>query len=237
MELVARVMLAEVGWLDLGDLAGARRRMLDLESTLAQRQEMTLFAAWAIYLAWILCEAPEEQAWEKAEALMARLLSDTSGLLAISLAAQGMLARVAFLRGLLDKAEELARAAAGVVSFAPHVWVPIAPTHIRALIGIGRTSEACLIAEQLLGVLTMLGGAGSWEVGARLAVTEAFEAAGDHDRARTELAETLRQVQLRLDDIADPFWKNSYLTRNRDVARTLALGRAWGLPAPAGLGA
>ena len=81
------------------------------------------------------------------------------------------------------------------------------------------------------GVIAHFGGAGSFEVEMRLAASEALHAAGDEARARAELAETLRQIQLRLDDIADPFWKNSFLTRNRYVARAIVLGREWALPA------
>ena len=46
---------------------------------------------------------------------------------------------------------------------------------------------------------------------------------------QTELRETLRQVQLRADDITDDFWKNSYLTRNPYVVRAQALAQQWGL--------
>ena len=63
-------------------------------------------------------------------------------------------------------------------------------------------------------LLSVLGGFGVFEVEFRLAASEAFYSAGELERAHTELRETLRQVQLRADDITDPFWKDSYLTRN-----------------------
>jgi ATP/maltotriose-dependent transcriptional regulator MalT len=220
-------MMTEIGWLQLGDLEGARRRMLALEEELSRTQEVMLRTSCAIYLAWILCETREEQAWGQAEALMLRALSDTSGMLGISLIAQGMLAQVALVQGQLEKAEALSRAATEVLHVAPMAWIGIALVQIRALVGLGRAAEACVVADQMTGTIQMFGCAGCAEVAARLAAFEAFEANGDHDRARVELAETLRQVQLRADDITDPFWKDSYLTRNPYVARALALGREW----------
>jgi hypothetical protein len=65
----------------------------------------------------------------------------------------------------------------------------------------------------------------------RLAAAEAFEASGNPGRARAELGETLRQVKLRADDITDPLWRESYLSKNPYCARALALGRAWGVAA------
>jgi hypothetical protein len=150
----------------------------------------------------------------------------------ISLLARAARGALAGVRGQLEKAEEHSRAVAeAFLSVQPPVWMTLAPTYVRALLGLDRAAEACLVAEQIVGVLTRFGGAGCFEVEARLVAVEAFEACGDHERARAELAETLCQIQLRLDDIADPFWKNSYLTRNRHVARARALGREWGVAA------
>jgi hypothetical protein len=231
IELVAKVW-CETSWFELGDLDGARKRMEAMEATLAQGQEALTLGVWANHLLRILCEVPDEQAWGEADDLMAQALERTDSVPSISFLTRVSLGRLAFVRGRLERAEELSRAVtAALLPVVPGRWMMAAPVHVRALLGLGRAAEACSIAEQIVGVLTRLGGAGWVEVEARLAVSEAFEANGDHDRARTELAETLRQVQLRLDDIADPFWKNSYLTRNPYVALALALGRAWGLPA------
>src|SRR5262249_18050113 len=119
MELRARVNSTEVAWAEMGDLDGARRRMLALEERLSQSQERPLSAAWAGYRAWILCAIPEEQAWEQAEALMAPLLLDTSGLLFARPWVHGILARVALLRGQFEKADDLARSAMPMFPLAP----------------------------------------------------------------------------------------------------------------------
>jgi hypothetical protein len=215
--------------MELGDLDGARQRMLEIEEEISQTQEGFGFATWAVILVRILCEIPEESTLEKAEDLIARVRAQTSGFHARVRSQASWLARVALLRGRLGEAVELFQT--GLPPTTALFRIAHAAPYIQALLGLGRASEARLVAEQVLDKLTTFSGAGCLEVEARLAVTDAFEATGDHDRARTELTETLRQVQLRLDDIADPFWKNSYLTRNRYVARTLALGRAWDLPA------
>jgi hypothetical protein len=234
-ELAARVMSAEMGWLEMGDVDGARERMLAFEKESSESQEGAIFTGWSVFLVQILCETRDAGAWKKAEdvALQVRAMS---GELAPAFV-PGLLAKVALQRGQLDEVEELSQEATALLSMAPVIWMASAPARVQALLGLGRTADACLAAEQVLGTLTALGGAGCFEVAARLAVTEAFAGAGEHARARAELAETLRQIKLRLDDIADPFWKNSFLTRNRYVARALVLGREWALPAIPGIGA
>jgi hypothetical protein len=229
-EHMVRINGADLLFRDLGDADLARRRMLALEEALSQSQEALAVAICALYVAGLLAAAPDEQAWDQAEAIAARVLSSTGGRIGIPPVAQGVLARTAMNRGHLEKAEALARAALDMLGFMPLSWTVFASVRIRALIGLGRAAEAAKLAEQLTSTLQMLGGAGIDEVQARLATVAAFEANGDGERARTELAETLSQVQLRLDDIAEPFWKNSYLTRNPHVAHAIALGEARGLP-------
>src|SRR5262249_29374949 len=129
-------------------------------------------------------------------------------------ACRGILARVALLRGQLEVAEREADAAMAKLAPLGPWRNETAAVRIRALFGMGRVAEAVAAAEQILGLIPPFGGAGFTEVEVRLSVAEAFKANSDHERARAELAETLRQVQLRLDDIPDRFWKNSYLTRN-----------------------
>lgn len=100
---------------------------------------------------------------------------------------------------------------------------------VQALHAQGASAEAVLLANDLLAQLGSFGPAGRLEVPLRLAASEALQGAGDRERARTELGETLRQIQLRADDIADSFWRSSYLTRNPDCVRAQELGRKWGL--------
>jgi hypothetical protein len=81
-------------------------------------------------------------------------------------------------------------------------------------------------------VVARFGGAGSFEVEMQLAATEALFAAGDGERARAELRVALDQIRIRAEDIEDPGWRRSYLTRNADNRRARALADAWGVADP-----
>jgi hypothetical protein len=142
---------------------------------------------------------------------------------------QGILARIALLRGQLEKAEELARAAMQMFPVMPLWLTRTAPVRMRALIGLHRAAEAVAVAEPILAALPTFGGAGMTKVELRLAFSEALQASGESARARAELRETLRQIKLRADDVQDAFWKSSYLTRNPYCARAQKLAREWGL--------
>jgi hypothetical protein len=66
----------------------------------------------------------------------------------------------------------------------------------------------------------------------RLAACEAFDAAGDRERARAELRETLDQIWIRAEDITDAGWRRAYLTRNVENLRARALAEAWSVADP-----
>ncbi len=229
MTLTLRSIAIEHGWLDLGDLEGARQRMLALLPQMEQNQDKKVVSGWRHLLARILCESQNEADWEQAEQLMVPVLSQTGGNPFGPLVAQGILGRLALLRGRLHDAEAQSNVMAQLCSVQPAMAASFAAVRMRALIGLGASAEAVALAEQLLSAILAFGGVGVAEVEARLAASEAFHAAGNLDRARTELRETLRQIELRADDISDPFWKNSYLTRNPYCVRALKLEQAWEL--------
>lgn len=143
--------------------------------------------------------------------------------------AQDARARIYLQQGRIAEAETAARQALdGIVhlpNLAPQVRAPL----IHALLLQGHLADARKVAEEGLAFLQQFGCAGYAEVELRLAISEAFDAAGEPQRARSELAETIRQIQLRAEDIADAFWRNSYLTRNPYCARAQQLARQWGL--------
>jgi hypothetical protein len=101
--------------------------------------------------------------------------------------------------------------------------------HIRALLAEGRAAAAAEIAEGGLRIIQRYGSIGQTEVELRLAICEAFHAAGRTERARGELRETLRQVKIRADGISDATWRESYLTRNRHSVRAWELAEEWGV--------
>lgn len=222
----------EYAWLQLGDLDGARQRLLSIEQLVTQNQERLYLGFWRHNLAWILCEYNDTDAWDQAEKLGDLLSADTSGMIFLPTWGQGILARVALLRGRMEEAERLARAAMLLFPVMSLWLTRTAAVQIRALIGLGQASQSTAVAEQVLAQIPMLGGAGFTEVEFRLAASEAFHAAMDFKRAHAELRETLRQIQLRADDIPEPFWRNSYLTRNPYCVRAQQLGKEWELTAP-----
>lgn len=150
--------------------------------------------------------------------------------------AQGMAQRAsaqfALYKGDAVRAESEARLAINSFPIMVPYRLSAMATLINALLRQGRPKDAQATAEEALELLAKFGGAGFPEVPLRLTASEAFHAAGDNDRARTELAETLRQVQVRADNIADPVWKNSYLTNNPSCSRAQQLEREWLLGGP-----
>ncbi|MFY0534262.1 hypothetical protein [Nannocystis pusilla] len=186
-------------------------------------------ALWRNRLARVLCEFPAASAWAEAEELVAPMLAHTGGIMHFRVLAQGIVARVSLLRGQPGDAEAHARAAMAVFSDMPLWLLHTASVHVRALLALGRADEAVEVAERVLAVIPGLGGAGHPEVELRLAASEAFHAAAHVERARAELRETLRQIDLRADDIADPSWRHSYLSRNPYCLRARALADAWGV--------
>lgn len=229
IELPARVVILEWAWIDLGDLEGARRRLLEIESDVAQSQSAMILGQWRQILARVLCELPDASGWVQAEALVSPFLTSPGGHPMWTILTRSILARVALCRGQLAQAEELTRTAMQSFPAAASWQLHAAGVQIQALVGLGRPSEATAVAETVLAVMPELGGTGFTEVEVRVAASTAFYAAGNRERAHAELRETLRQIKLRADDIIDPSWKNSYLTRNPYCVRAQGLAREWGL--------
>jgi hypothetical protein len=61
----------------------------------------------------------------------------------------------------------------------------------------------------------------------RRTATLAYHAANDPKHARVELQKTSYQIDVRADNIAAPFWKNSFLTRNPYCVRARELAQEW----------
>ena len=231
LSLPLRACYSEWGWLDLGDIAEVLRRLLALSSQMEKSEDTVSVLAWRLILAWVLAESSEESEWMQAEQIAAALLVRTDSAVLTVAMAHIILARVAQRRGRFKEALISADKAMHFFQFFLHGAIMAGEAKLRALIGLGSYEEAIGVAEQVLAAASRLGSLGFIEVEFRLTVSEVFHAAGNRKRARAELRETIRQIQLRYEDIADPFWKNSYLTRNPSCARALALAKAWELDA------
>ncbi|MBS2015084.1 MAG: protein kinase [Deltaproteobacteria bacterium] len=82
-------------------------------------------------------------------------------------------------------------------------------------------------AREAMTVLDALGGVEEGESYVRLTFAEALEAAGDHDGACDAIATARVRILERAAMIRDPLWKDSFLERVRENARTLELARQW----------
>lgn len=141
-------------------------------------------------------------------------------------------AQVALKRNRPDVAESEARVGLPRLTYVP-LWMPLAQRLlIQALLAQSRFAEAVAVADQGLVLLTQFHSLGCLEVELRLAIAEALYASGSKDRGTTELGATLHQIQLRVDDILDPTWRQSYLTRNPHCVRAQNLARQWNVSIP-----
>jgi serine/threonine protein kinase/tetratricopeptide (TPR) repeat protein len=94
------------------------------------------------------------------------------------------------------------------------------------LIG-ARPERAEPSAREAMDVLDALGGVEEGESYVRLTFAEALDATGDHDAACDAIATARVRILERAAMIHDPAWKESFLERVRENARTLELARQW----------
>ncbi len=226
-ELLALAVIPEYSWVALGDAEGAQKRLMALEGVTSKCQDVFAVGIWRVTLGSVLCSQNSETAWAQAEQILMPVAKEADSYW--SAFALAGLAAVAARRGQLEQAEAQSRALMSAFSNWGLLQLGITALRMRVLLGLGRAAEATAVAEQALAILAMLGGAGMSEVTTRLCASESFHAAGNVARAHSEMHETLHQIKLRADDITDPFWKNSYLTRNPSVVRAQQLAKQWGL--------
>lgn len=127
----------------------------------------------------------------------------------------------------LDQAERETLAAIDAFGLTP-------PLRAYALAVLGRirlTGSAPARAEpparEAMDVLDALGGVEEGESYVRLTFAEALDANGDHEAAREAIATARVRIMERAAMIHDPMWKDSFLERVRENARTLELAKQW----------
>jgi len=198
------------------------RQMVEIGERL--REPFIAFAS-KIYLLYLLSADPGVNAKSEAPGLIEEILQ------APLLIGQGLAltARARFLlhQGDAARAETESRLAISKFPIMLPYRLSAMVVLIDALREQGQREAACTAAEEGLALLASLGGTGFPEVPLRLAAAQAFAAASQEERAHAELRETLRQVDLRADNIPDPKWKESYLGRNPACVRTRELARDW----------
>ncbi|MCC6552549.1 MAG: hypothetical protein IT372_05930, partial [Polyangiaceae bacterium] len=97
----------------------------------------------------------------------------------------------------------------------------------RALLAQGRAGEAMAAAGEGMRLLEELGRIEGGESLVRLAYAECLFAAGARERARDAIRAAREQLLRRAARIAEPAFRQRFLERIRENARTLALAREW----------
>jgi hypothetical protein len=219
----------ELRWWKLGDAAAEGRLRGHLQAAI-QTGNVTLHAACAIQLARIACDTGDPAALHEAAQWMRVIAEDPRGAAFGNGLAYEHWARIELRRG--RPAAALAERGRAALGFAPLYALGITATLCRALAVAGRIEDAVRVAGEGLAVVEARGCAGDLEVEMRLAATEAWLAAGEMERARGELGTTLAQIRVRAEDIDDPGWRRSYLTRNAEHRCARELAVALGVPDP-----
>jgi serine/threonine protein kinase len=219
----------ELQWWWLGDAAAEDRLRVQLQTAI-HRKALVLQAGSALQLARIACDRGDPAGIAEGARMARLIVEDPRSGAPISGLAYESWARIELHEG--RPAAELAARGRAVLAFAPVFGLGATATLARALVAEGQVADAVRVAHEGLAVIAEFGGAGYCEVDMRLAACEAFFAAGDRERGRTELREVLHQIRIRAEDIEDPGWRRSYLTRNVENRRARALAGEWGVTDP-----
>jgi eukaryotic-like serine/threonine-protein kinase len=99
-------------------------------------------------------------------------------------------------------------------------------TLASALLAQGRRDEALREASEAYATLSALGSIEEGEAMIRLAYAEALAAAGEHAKARAAIVEARERLLARAACIRDPAWREPFLSRIPEHARTIALAAA-----------
>jgi tetratricopeptide (TPR) repeat protein len=145
-------------------------------------------------------------------------------------AARAYLAQILLLAGDAEGARLEAMRSAEVLRVAPPAKVQALATLGEALLALGRSGEALAAAREARQLMDELGEIEEGEAHARLVFAEALAAVGD-PAAKPELAAARASLLARADKIGDAAWRESFLYRVPENARTLRLAEEWGLGA------
>ena len=219
----------ELQWWWLGDTAAEDRLRVQIQTAI-HRKALVLQAASAMQLARIACDRGDPAGLAEGARLVRLVAEDPRGGVFMTGLAYECWARIELHER--RPATELAARSRAVLAFAPLFSLGATATLVRALVAEGQVADAVRVADEGLAVIAEFGGAGYCEVDMRLAACEAFFAAGDRERCRAELRGALHQICIRAEDIEEPAWRRSFLTRNVENRRARALAEEWGVTDP-----
>jgi tetratricopeptide (TPR) repeat protein len=146
-------------------------------------------------------------------------------------ASRHYLAGIQLLRGDYEQAENEALAAAEMLRVAPPSRAHALATVAQIRLAQGRRQEALHVAEEAMTLLESLGAIEEGETTVRMVHSHALYENGRVEEARAAIQIAVRRLHDRAAKIADPRWRDSFLTRVPDNALTLSLARQWQVPA------
>jgi eukaryotic-like serine/threonine-protein kinase len=218
-------------WADLGQFdraeAGLRQALAD-----AERLDLTFIRAWALLnLGNVLTWSGRLDEARRATTT-ALDLGRKQGDQRLEGAALLYLSTITFLAGELVDSEHRARLAGEILP------APLQPAALaalaRAVLAQGRVQEALQHARKANELLATIGHVEDYESLVRLVLAEALAAAGERDAARAALRAAHERLLARAAQIANADWRESFLSRLHDNARTTRLSREWGFAPLAG---
>lgn len=133
--------------------------------------------------------------------------------------------------GAYQAEESLAACAAELLQSAPGLQSWALAAHARALLALGRPSEAAQRARQAMSILSRLGGMIQGEGLPPLMLVRTLHAAGDHDGAMAALTGAIARLDHRLSHLQDPAWRRAFLDKPTSRA-IIELAEAWGVAHP-----
>lgn len=137
------------------------------------------------------------------------------------------LAMILALGGDTEGAEAQVRQAIDVLSGHPPARAQALATLARILVLAGRPDDAVAPATEAMELLEAHGGIEEGESLVRLEHAVALNAAGGRFAARRAILAAQERLLERAGRIQDPAWRQSFLTRVPENARTLTLARSW----------
>jgi tetratricopeptide (TPR) repeat protein len=152
---------------------------------------------------------------------------ERQGDLRMASACRSYLAQMNLLEGNLEVAETEARAAIAMCEKVPPSLAEALGTLASVLLAKGALPEALDTAARAHALLEELGSVDEGEIAIRLVYAEALDASGKRDAARPVLAKAKEQVLERGSKIGEQEWRDAFLQRVPENARTLALAESW----------
>jgi eukaryotic-like serine/threonine-protein kinase len=137
------------------------------------------------------------------------------------------LATILALLGDLETADQEARLAVVVSTPSPPGKAQALATLAQVKLAKGSVAEALDAAREATELLEQLGGIDEGESLVRLVHAEAVWANGDVEGARRIVGTARERLLARAAKISDPAWRQSFLERVPENARTMALARLW----------